>query len=127
MCGITGFNGHFSPQNLIQANHLQSHRGPDDSGTYFDQDQNIGLAHTRLSILELSPLGHQPMLSYDGLVAFVFNGETCNFRELKSRLESKGHAFKGTSDSEVLLRLYLEQGQEMLAGLNGISFFVVNR
>jgi asparagine synthase (glutamine-hydrolysing) len=82
MCGITGYHGHFPPQNLIKANNLQAHRGPDDSGTYFDPAQNIGLAHTRLSILDLSPLGHQPMLSSDGSVVFVFNGNQAGCRAL---------------------------------------------
>jgi asparagine synthase (glutamine-hydrolysing) len=103
-----------------------THRGPDDSGVFEDPGAGIGLAHTRLSILDLSPFGHQPMLSDDGRVVLVFNGEIYNFRELRAELEVQGHRFKGESDTEVLLHLYLawcERGgdlAETLRRLNGI-------
>lgn len=104
---------------------MQSHRGPDGSGLYVNKTAGIGLGHTRLSILELSPLGHQPMLSDDGQVALVFNGEIYNFRELRKELKVKGYFFRGCSDTEVLLNLYLDQGEAMLTHLNGIFAFAV--
>lgn len=102
-----------------------SHRGPDDSGLHVDKTVGIGLGHARLSILDLSPLGHQPMLSGDGQVVLVFNGEIYNFHELRKDLESKGYVFRGHSDTEVLLNLYLDQGEGMLPRLNGIFAFAV--
>ena len=84
------------------------HRGPDDQGIYIHPSIHCGLAHTRLAILDLSPLGHQPMHSDDGSVCVSFNGEIYNFKELRSELESSGHTFLGHSDTEVILRLYLQ-------------------
>ncbi|WP_256091618.1 asparagine synthase (glutamine-hydrolyzing) [Candidatus Thiosymbion oneisti] len=104
---------------------LLAHRGPDDSGLHVDKTAGIGLGHTRLSILDLSPHGHQPMLSGDGQVALVFNGEIYNFRELRKELEAKGYDFRGHSDTEVLLNLYLDQGEAMLPRLNGIFAFAM--
>lgn len=132
MCGIIGFSGlstgstwsHLADA-LEQGIALLRHRGPDDSGLHIDKTAGIGLGHTRLSVLDLSPLGHQPMLSGDGRVALVFNGEIYNFRELRKELEAKGHMFRGRSDTEVLLNLYLDQGEEMLPRLNGIFAFAL--
>ena len=108
-----------------------SHRGPDDSGTFEDPEHMVGLVHTRLSILDLSPSGHQPMISKDGRVALVFNGEIYNFNELRADLEVSGHKFMGSSDTEVLLHLYLEWRnlggalQDFLGRLNGIFAFAI--
>ena len=135
MCGITGFSA--SPSFVpVQASLDRSltnllHRGPDDSGTYVDANFGIGLGHSRLSILELSPLGCQPMTSTDGRVTLVFNGEIYNFQELRAELEVKGYVFRGHSDTEVLLNLYLAQRQSsdgeyaMLNQLNGIFTFAI--
>ncbi len=125
MCGIVGYFGSFVPAFLAKANELQSHRGPDAGKTWFDGDAGIGLAHRRLSILDLSPAGAQPMVSDDGAVVLVFNGEIYNFRELRAELESSGHRFRGHSDTEVLLHLYLVHGEAMLAHLNGIFAFTL--
>ena len=120
VCGLAGVSGRFDEFALNSAlNHLR-HRGPDDAGVFVDQDQGIGLAHSRLSILDLSPTGHQPMVSPDGLVVLVFNGEIYNFRALRQDLASKGAVFRGFSDTEVLLNLYLTEGEAMLSRLNGI-------
>ena len=112
-------------------------RGPDDDGVFLDNASGVGLAHTRLSILDLSPLGHQPMLSLCGRVALVFNGELYNFRELRAELEGAGRVFRGTSDTEVLLELYLNLRDQctskpnscaiaaMLRRLNGIFAFAL--
>src|SRR5438067_13641191 len=106
MCGILGYSGRFAPELITHANRLQIHRGPDDSGEFFDAGAGVGLGFVRLSILELSSLGHQPMATDDGAVVLVFNGEIYNFRELRTELEALGHRFRGHSDTEVLLRLY---------------------
>ena len=125
MCGILGFSGSFDPATLRAGLDRISHRGPDDSGIFVDRSMGLGLGHVRLSILDLSPLGHQPMASADGAVVLVFNGEIYNFLELRARLEVKGHRFLGHSDTEVLLRLYLDEGTAMLPRLNGIFAFAL--
>ncbi|MSR44635.1 MAG: asparagine synthase (glutamine-hydrolyzing) [Phycisphaerales bacterium] len=129
MCGIIGYFGNFDRGALQVGLDRITHRGPDDSGTYFpsrgDSEASIGLGHRRLSILDLSPLGHQPMMSPDGKVVLVFNGEIYNFQELRTELESKGHRFKSQSDTEVLLALYLHEGASMLERLNGIFAFAM--
>jgi asparagine synthase (glutamine-hydrolysing) len=125
MCGISGFSGNFSLYLLDRMNQAMVHRGPDDCGTYFDPEKGIGLAHRRLSIIDLSPLGHQPMTSEDGSVVLVLNGEIYNFRELRADLEARGQRFQGHSDTEVVLRLYLVDGAAMLDRLNGIFAFAL--
>lgn len=124
MCGIVGLSGG-NLDRLAAANDLLAHRGPDDSGIFTDPAANIGLGHRRLSILDLSPLGHQPMLSADGAVVLVFNGEIYNYRELRADLEAQGGTFRGHSDTEVLLNLYLAEGEAMLSRLNGIFAFAL--
>lgn len=125
MCGIAGFSSQIDRIALLNAMAALSHRGPDDSGLFEDTNHGISLTHTRLSILDLSPLGHQPMVSEDGAVVLVFNGEIYNFRELRAQLEATGHRFHGHSDTEVLLRLYLSEGESMLSRLNGIFAFAL--
>ena len=139
MCGIAGLST--APGHSVHTGRLEAaraalaHRGPDDCGVFEDRSRGVGLVHTRLSILDLSPSGHQPMLSADGRVALVFNGEIYNFRELRAGLEAKGHRFRGGSDTEVLLHLYLAQREtgclsasdigSMLRRLNGIFAFAL--
>ena len=94
------------------------HRGPDDVG--FLLRENVGFGHRRLSIIDLSPTGHQPMGSADGRIQMVFNGEIYNFLELKKDLIAKGYAFRGGSDSEVIITLYQEYGTESFCRLNGM-------
>jgi len=120
MCGIVGYIGSFAPELLAQANRLQSHRGPDAEGTWVASQSCVGLGHTRLSIIDLTPMGAQPMQAQEGSVVLVFNGEIYNFRELRAELESNGHRFRGHSDSEVMLQLYVAEGEDMLRRLNGI-------
>ncbi|MCX5652982.1 MAG: asparagine synthase (glutamine-hydrolyzing) [Planctomycetota bacterium] len=120
MCGIIGYSGRFEHGSLEGGIRAMSHRGPDDSGSYFNDGAGVGLGHARLSIIDLSPLGHQPMQALDGAVQLVFNGEIYNYRELRKELEAKGHTFRGHSDTEVILHLYLEEGEKMLSRLNGI-------
>jgi asparagine synthase (glutamine-hydrolysing) len=120
MCGIVGYFGAFDPQGICLANRRQAHRGPDDVGQFIDAAAGVGLGHVRLSIIDVSPLGHQPMVSDDGLAVVVYNGEIYNFRELRTELVSQGHRFRGQSDTEVLLHLYMAEGVAMLQRLNGI-------
>ena len=125
MCGIIGFSGSFR-LSLLKAGLLAiAHRGPDDSGIFEDNVHGVSLAHSRLSILDLSSFGHQPMLSDDRAVALVFNGEIYNFQELRAQLEAQGASFQGNSDTEVILKLYLAEGEEMLLRLNGIFALAV--
>jgi asparagine synthase (glutamine-hydrolysing) len=125
MCGIVGYYGSFASERLTHANGMQAHRGPDADGTWLDSDAGIGLAHRRLSILDLSTAGAQPMVSDDGSLVLVFNGEIYNFRELRKDLEADGHHFRSHSDTEVLLHLYLAYGEQMLQRLNGIFAFAI--
>ena len=125
MCGINGFSGNFNPDLLKQMNDALIHRGPDDFGTFYDASAKVGLAHRRLSIVDLSLSGHQPMRSNDGSVTLVFNGEIYNHLELRKELSLLGQVFRGNSDTEVLLNMYLAYGDAMLAKLNGIFAFAI--
>jgi asparagine synthase (glutamine-hydrolysing) len=100
------------------------HRGPDDEGSIFSGP--VGMGFRRLSILDVSPLGHQPMLSDGGEVALVFNGEIYNYVELREELQGLGHRFRSTGDTEVLLHAYLEWGEDCVKRFNGMWAFVVH-
>jgi asparagine synthase (glutamine-hydrolysing) len=101
------------------------HRGPDDHGVWIDSDAGVFLGHRRLAIIDLSPLGHQPMLADDGQLAVVFNGEIYNFQELRRELESQGVAFASRSDTEVLLLGYREWGEKVVDKLVGMFAFAI--
>ena len=127
MCGIAGFSlfnhqegGQASLTSMHEAIH---HRGPDASGTYLDE--HIGLCHRRLSILDLSEAGNQPMFSADGNLVIVFNGEIYNFLELRAELEAEGVQFKSHTDTEVILALYAREGTQCLGKLNGMFAFAL--
>lgn len=103
-----------------------AHRGPDDSGAWIDAEAGVALGQRRLSILDLSAAGHQPMLSEDGRLVITFNGEIYNFQDLRRELEGLGHRFRGHSDTEVLLAAILEWGvDETLKRANGMLAFAV--
>jgi asparagine synthase (glutamine-hydrolysing) len=125
MCGIVGFVGQFEEDLLTRMNAALAHRGPDDSGIWFDPAHGIGLAHRRLSIIDLSPLGHQPMWDASHTAVIVFNGEIYNYRELRQSLVDHGCIFNSHSDTEVLLNLYLRDGIAMLTRLNGMFAFAL--
>lgn len=95
-----------------------THRGPDDAGFFVDGD--VGLGHRRLSIIDLSPLGHQPMVSADGNIMIVFNGEIYNFRDVRRELEQKGYSFRSESDTEVIIAAYAAYGTACFKKLNGM-------
>jgi asparagine synthase (glutamine-hydrolysing) len=99
------------------------HRGPDDSGIYLDA--SVGMGFRRLSILDLSEAGHQPMVTADQQYVLVFNGEIFNYLELRAELITLGYEFRSSGDSEVLLAAYREWGRECLAKLNGMWAFVI--
>lgn len=103
---------------LETATRMLAHRGPDDQGLFIEGP--IGLGHRRLSIIDLSPLGHQPMISTDERFVIVFNGEIYNFQELRHELEASGRRFRSQSDTEVILVGFEHWGRNVLARLNGI-------
>ena len=133
MCGIAGFllaEARLGAGALAAATAAMTdaiaHRGPDDAGVWTDAAAGVALGHRRLSILDLSAAGHQPMLSADGRFVLSFNGEIYNFQELRAELEGKGHRFRGHSDTEVLLAGIGEWGVEAtLRRCNGMLAFAL--
>lgn len=127
MCGIAGFAGTANEQSragLERALNSIRHRGPDDSGLWFDE--RVGLGFRRLAIIDLTPAGHQPMESADGRYVLLFNGEIYNFPELREPLERAGVVLRGHSDSEVLLETFAREGLEAtLAKLRGMFAFAI--
>ncbi|MDG2333486.1 MAG: asparagine synthase (glutamine-hydrolyzing) [Myxococcota bacterium] len=128
MCGIAGIlalkkGSPVEVDALIRLRDAQTHRGPDDAGDWVDPSRKIGLAHRRLSIIDLSASGHQPMHTRDQELHIVFNGEIYNFQSLKKELEEAGHVFRSTSDTEVLLHGYREWKLDLLPRLRGMFAF----
>jgi len=124
MCGIAGFVGKGDRQVLENMIGVISYRGPDDRGVFLRG--NIGFAHARLSIIDLSPAGHQPMASVDGDTVIIFNGEIYNFKELRDELVKTGkYTFKSKSDTEVIICLYQEYGEKAIAKLDGMFAFAL--
>lgn len=103
-----------------------THRGPDDAGEWWSEDGRVGLAHRRLSIIDLSPAGHQPMLDAAGDLTIVFNGEIYNFAELRERLAGIGASFRSHSDTEVVLEAYRYWGRKCVDHLNGMIAFAIH-
>ncbi|MFV8336231.1 asparagine synthase (glutamine-hydrolyzing) [Flavobacterium sp. RSP29] len=128
MCGINGIL-HLQSQKKVDERVLTKmrdsleHRGPDDKGLFIEN--NIGLGHRRLSILDVSLAGHQPFLSEDGRYVLVYNGEIYNFREFYPELKSNGFDIRTTSDTEVLMKLFQLHGLKMLNRLNGMFAFAI--
>jgi len=122
MCGIVGFIG----SRPIDAEQLQvmcaslTHRGPDDAGSWFAPDRTVGFAHRRLSIIDLSPAGHQPMTDASGHLHIAFNGEIYNYLELRAELVAKGSVFRSDSDTEVILEAYRHWGEGFVEHLGGM-------
>ena len=122
MCGIVGQlnfdNSPISAVVLQKMTDVISHRGPDGEGHWIEG--NIGFGHRRLSIIDLSPAGHQPMISSDHRYVLTYNGEIYNFRELRMELEAKGYWFRSKTDSEVVLYSLAEWGSNALLKFNGM-------
>ncbi|VAW87494.1 Asparagine synthetase [glutamine-hydrolyzing] AsnH [hydrothermal vent metagenome] len=127
MCGIAGFTQFNQVTGNIDTlktmGNALLHRGPDASGEYLDDD--IGLAHRRLSIIDLSTAGNQPMFSADEQQVIAFNGEIYNFLELRQELKKQGYPFKTHTDTEVILALYQKEGEACLEKLNGMFAFAL--
>ena len=115
ICGVFGHNGRYNIEAMVSA---MQQRGPDDSGII--QESGIVLGMTRLAIIDLTRAGHQPMSNDDSSVWIVYNGETYNFLEEREILIKKGHSFKSTSDTEVVLRMYEVYGDDFLLRMRGI-------
>jgi asparagine synthase (glutamine-hydrolysing) len=133
MCGITGF---WNTSIEVSADKLQAiaqqmsdtllHRGPDSGGVWVDEAAGIALGHRRLAIVDLSPEGHQPMVSVDGRYVIVFNGEIYNFPELRQNLEQLGHNFRGHSDTEIMLASFSQWGLDRsIQCFNGMFAFAL--
>ncbi|MCP4922625.1 MAG: asparagine synthase (glutamine-hydrolyzing), partial [bacterium] len=127
MCGIAGiFNFDSKPVAHSQIKAMTdsiAHRGPDGEGYYVDE--NLALGHRRLAIIDLSPAGHQPMQTEDGRFTITYNGEVYNFKELRIQLESLGHQFHSDTDSEVVLKSYVQWGKDCLPKFNGMFAFSI--
>ena len=120
MCGINGITWK-DPVLIERMNHAVRHRGPDDQGTYVDESVTLG--HRRLSIIDLSSLGRQPMSNEDGSLWIVFNGEIYNFMEIRMVLEERGYRFKSNTDTEVIIHSYREWGFDCVNRFNGMWAF----
>ncbi|MDD5542170.1 MAG: asparagine synthase (glutamine-hydrolyzing) [Acidobacteriia bacterium] len=124
MCGICGTAGFADRAQLEAMNCALIHRGPDDGGVEILSGPSgspwIGLGNRRLSVIDLSPAGHQPMSNEDGKVRITYNGEIFNFPELRPALESQGHQFRSRTDTEVLVHLYEQHGIDFVNRLNGM-------
>ena len=131
MCGIAGIFAYRAAANGVSRNELlrmrehMAARGPDGFGDWISCDARVGLAHRRLSFLDLTERGSQPMHSADGRYVIVFNGEIYNFRTLRNELEEEGCTFGTESDTEVLLQLYAARGPAMVASLRGMFAFAI--
>ena len=124
MCGLAGFTGRLDNRKKIIEKMMDRivHRGPDMDGEYLGE--GITLGFRRLSIIDLSEAGKQPMISDDGSTAIVFNGEIYNYREMKDELRRNGgYVFRAESDTEVLLHAWLEYGQGLLDRVERNVFF----
>jgi asparagine synthase (glutamine-hydrolysing) len=129
MCGIAGIYAYHYAANSVDRNELRrmrdymAARGPDGIGEWYSQDERVGFGHRRLTIIDLSERGAQPMVSADGKLVVTFNGEIYNYRQLRASLEAKGCRFRTQTDTEVLLHLYAEKGGAMVHDLRGMFAF----
>ena len=130
MCGIAA-TCHYARRGPVDRDQLRTlrdgmrARGPDDDGLWVSEDERVGLAHRRLSIIDLSPRGAQPMVNGDGSLRVVYNGEIYNYQALRDDLEARGYAFQSDSDTELLLHLYAEKGRDMTEDLRGMYAFAL--
>lgn len=131
MCGIAGIFAYresappVDERELLRIREAMIHRGPDGAGLWISNDRRIGLAHRRLSIIDVSDASSQPLSTPDGKFWISFNGEIYNYVALRAELKSKGHVFRTTGDTEVLLHLYMEYGEDMVTHLRGMFAFAI--
>ena len=123
MCGICGIAGFTDNRIVSLMRDKLVHRGPDDRGIF--NDIGVSLGHTRLSIIDLSEAGHQPMANEDGTIWITFNGEIYNFPDLRKDLENSGHVFKSNTDTEVIIHLYEQYQEKCVDFLRGMFAFVI--
>ena len=125
MCGIVGFTNKINDSDSVLGKMMDRirHRGPDAEGKYIDED--IALGHRRLSIIDISSQGDQPIFNEDGSLVIVFNGEIYNYKEIREKLVSAGHTFRTNTDTEVLIHGYEEYGEKLLSKLRGMFSFVI--
>lgn len=129
MCGIAGsvepYSGGVNEHVLREMTSTVRHRGPDDSGFYFDPLRQVGLGHQRLKIIDLSDAANQPMSNEDGTVWITYNGEIYNYQDLDSILKSKGHRYRSQCDTETIVHAYEEWGEDCVTRLNGMFAFAL--
>ena len=131
MCGILGAIAldrralRFDDGAFSRALDTLAHRGPDDAGVWFSDDRRVALGHRRLSIIDLSAAGHQPMRNEDGTVWIIFNGEIYNFAELRDDLIARGHTFASHTDTETIIHGYEEYGADVVDRLRGMFAFAI--
>ena len=125
MCGIVGFTNNIDNSNTVIKEMMDriKHRGPDAEGEYIDD--GIALGHRRLSIIDVSSQGDQPIFNEDGSLVLVFNGEIYNYKSIREKLTEAGHVFKTNTDTEVLIHGYEEYGEKLLNMLRGMFSFVI--
>lgn len=128
ICGVfnyAGTNFEVTTELITRMRDTMIHRGPDDAGIYVSTNKKLGLGHRRLSIIDLSAMGRQPMCNEDGSVWITYNGEIYNHQKLRKELEAKGHRYKSHTDTETILHLYEEKGQDCVHNLEGMFAFVI--
>lgn len=125
MCGISGVIGLADRDVITAMTDVQAHRGPDDAGIVVLDDHSVALGHRRLSIIDLSAAGHQPMANADKTLWITFNGEIYNYRDIRKELIGHGYRFRSESDTEVLLAAYEAWGERCLDKLNGMFAFAI--
>jgi len=130
MCAIVGiFNYGSTPRDeradVCKMRDAMAHRGPDDAGVWQSDDRRVALGHRRLSILDLSPAGHQPMGNEDGGIQITFNGEIYNCRELEKPLRERGHQFRSKTDTEAIVHLYEDDGPDCVKKLDGMFAYAI--
>jgi asparagine synthase (glutamine-hydrolysing) len=130
MCGIAGIlgtsDGFAVDEELVTTmRELIHHRGPDDGGSWHSPEDRIAFAHRRLSIIDLSPAGHQPMTNEDGTVWITFGGEIYNHMDIRPELQAKGHRYRSNTDTETIVHLYEEEGIRCLERLHGMFHLAI--
>jgi asparagine synthase (glutamine-hydrolysing) len=125
MCGICGVLGSWNPEIIKAMNQAMHHRGPDDDGVFIDNEKHVALGHRRLSVIDVSKCGHQPMSYAKGRYWITFNGEIYNYKDIRKQLENIGHRFETNSDTEVLLASYVQWDERCLDKLSGMFAFAI--